>query len=325
MNHEAIENIKAELDHLDPAALQSIREIINQSKRNLAPSLKNAVDQAWNSAEPETANSKSLQFVDENLTLEEYERLSITERRALKRRLKEQNYNWLQKKFSELNAAWLIVVDGEVIAFGKSLKDQPMQPQIREICQRTGKFPFVFINDAFMIIEESATAWHETNKLADSYPTLPVTLSSASGNIDIIGDFDTGSARTFTDYDFLVIKNMIQPEMEDSYESSRHLNKSFDYVTKFLHCKLTSKSGKAYDVEAKIYCVFDWHLSPFVAINPNRVALIGRDLLLELKPKVLLDFERRQTEIVTSTNPRQARKKTNSGQKRTNPRSSRRR
>jgi len=80
-----------------------------------------------------------------------------------------------------------------------------MQPQIAEICRRTGKFPFVFINKAFMTIEESASAWHETNAPGDIYPTLPITLSSTSGRVNLIGDFDTGAARNFVDYDFLVI------------------------------------------------------------------------------------------------------------------------
>jgi len=63
-------------------------------------------------------------------------------------------------------------MDGQVIASGKSLKDQPMQPQIAEIYRRIGKFPFVFINDAFMTIEESASAWHETNTPGDAYPIV---------------------------------------------------------------------------------------------------------------------------------------------------------
>ena len=75
----------------------------------------------------------------------------------------------LQEKFATLNAAWLVVVDGKVIASGKSLKDEPMPPQILEICHRTGKFPFVFINDTFLAIEESASSWHATNDPDDFY------------------------------------------------------------------------------------------------------------------------------------------------------------
>jgi len=102
-----------------------------------------------------------------------------------------------------------------------------MQPQIAAIHRRTGKFPFVFINDTFMTIEESASAWHETNALGDMYPTLPINLSSTSGAANFIGAFDTGAARSFADYDFLVDKNVIQPELDDAYKSSRHLDQSF--------------------------------------------------------------------------------------------------
>jgi len=158
-----IENIKSELNQIDVATLQSISELIDQFKRKRAALPKAARDSEMTSIGV-TASGQALKFVGENLSLPEYEKLSIKERRMLARRVKEQNQNWLQENFSALDAAWMVVMDGQVIASGKSLKDQPMQPQIAEIHRRTGKFPFVFINDAFMTIEESASAWHETNK-----------------------------------------------------------------------------------------------------------------------------------------------------------------
>jgi hypothetical protein len=153
MSHATMrEHIKAEVDHLDPAALQSIWEIIDRAKRQPAAVTKPAIDFAPSRADKAAGSSRLLQFVGENLQLEEYEKLSVDERRMLTRRIKEQNHLWLQKTFSVLAAAWLVVVDSQVIASGKSLQDQPMQPEIREIYQRTGKFPFVFINDEFMTI-----------------------------------------------------------------------------------------------------------------------------------------------------------------------------
>jgi hypothetical protein len=62
------------------------------------------------------SQNKPLKFVGENLTLEEYERLPIAERCKLKQRLKEQNHHWLREKFSAPRTAWLVVIDGEVIA-----------------------------------------------------------------------------------------------------------------------------------------------------------------------------------------------------------------
>lgn len=300
------EHIKAAIDHLDPAALQSIGEIIDRAKRQPAAVLEPVAGSSQNRAGQAAGSSQSLQFIGENLTLEEYESLPLEERGLLNLRLKEKNHHWLQKKFSALKAAWLVVVDGEVIDSGKSLKDEPMPPQILKICRNTGKFPFVFINDAFLAIEESASTWHETNEPEDFYPTLPISLSSTRNTVGVISDFDTGAARTFAAYDFLLAENLIQPEIGDTHKASRHLNQPYFYVTKFVRFKLSSLN-----VDAKIYCVLNWQMSPFVAINPNRIALIGRDILLKLKPKVLLDFQKRQTEIGVPLKSSQPRRKNN--------------
>jgi hypothetical protein len=316
-----IENIKANLEHVDPAALQSIWEIVNQSKPKPVLSSKSTGRSTFRRAIDEEEPAK---FVGENLTLDEYERLSPKERGMLQWRLKEQNHLWLKNKFSELKAAWLVVIDGEVIDWGKSLKNLPMARQNVEVSQRTGKFPFVFINDDLMAIEESNSAWHATNDPGDYYPTLPVTLSSASNVVELVGDFDTGSSGTFVDYDFLRDRNLIQPEVGDYYEISRHLNQSFHGVAKSLRFKLSSKTGETFAFEAMIYCVSDWQTSPFVKINPDRVALVGRDLLLTLKPMILLDFNERQTEIGPSRTAFQARRKRGSNQKKRSSQSRRR-
>jgi hypothetical protein len=257
--------------------------------------------------------------------LEEHEQLPLKERAMLKRRLKEQNYQWLQAKFSALDAAWLVIVDGQVIASGKSLKDKPRQPQVLEICRQTGKFPFIFVNDKFITIEESISPWHATKQAGDYYPTLPVTLRSASNIVEIVGDLVTGSSHTFADYSFLAAKNLIRPEAGDDLETHLHLNRPFDYVDKFVRIELPSRSGKSLALDTWIACVLDWRLSPFVALNPNRIALIGRDIMLELKPNVRLDFDARQTEILPAEKPRQARQKSRGGKKGAKPRSSRRR
>jgi hypothetical protein len=173
MTHELmLEDIKAELDYLDAAALQSIREIINQAKRPLFDRAK-----ARQSSEmPLIDIEEPLPFVGENLTLEEHEQLPLKERAMLKRRLKEQNYQWLQAKFSALDAAWLVIVDGQVIASGKSLKDKPRQPQVLEICRQTGKFPFIFVNDKFITIEESIMACDQATRGLLSHAAVNIAL-----------------------------------------------------------------------------------------------------------------------------------------------------
>jgi hypothetical protein len=167
MSHATmLEQIKAKIEHADLATLQSIWEIFDQSERRSAAAPEPAVGSAQNRADKTTVPGQPLQFVGQNWTLEEFERLSPEERAMLKWRLKEKNHSWLQEKFSTLGAAWVVVVDGKVIASGNSLRKKPMPPQLLEICRRTGKFPFVFVNDKLIAIEESVSTWHDT--------TLPV-------------------------------------------------------------------------------------------------------------------------------------------------------
>jgi hypothetical protein len=200
MSQEAIiENIKAELNQIDRTALLSILEIIDRSKR-----------QSVASSDPISASAdrrKRLQFVGENLTLEEFERLSLKERAMLKWQLKKQNERWLRENFSDLEAAWVLVVDGKILASGKSLRTKPKPPELLQISRRAGKFPFVFVNDKFIAIEENLSVWQETIQAGDYYPTLPIKFSSSSGHVDVVGDFDTGSSHTFVDYDILAMRN----------------------------------------------------------------------------------------------------------------------
>lgn len=312
MSHDEaiIDDIKNDLDLLDAEVLRSIREIIARSKRQTAIVRDKNDGSTSKSFDKAPFAPRRLEFVGENLTLEEFERLSLRERAMLKRRLKERNQQWLQEKFPALGAAWVMVIDGKVIASGKSLKNKPRPPQTVKISQRTGKFPFVFVNDKFITIEESASSWHKTVQTGDYYPTLPITFRSASNSVEMIGDFDSGASHTFVDYDFLLAQNIIRPAIGEEAETHLHLNERFDYFDKFVRIELPSTSGEPRSLETWVSCVQDWNLSPFVTINPNRTALIGRDILLELQPQVLLDFAKRLTEIVAAKKLSSARKKT---------------
>jgi len=307
-----IEDIKADLNHLDETTLQSIRKIIDRAKR---PHFR-APEAERRSTVPLIDIEEPLPFVGENLTPEEYEKLTLQERSLLQWRLQQQNRFWLKETFAKLKAAWIVVVDRQVIASGKSLKNLPMQTQVRRICRRTGKFPFIFVNDKFITIEEITAAWSTTNQARDYYPTFPLTLRSAAKVVDIVGDFDTGASNTFVDYDFLTDHNLIQPQVEDYPIVSLHLSQRFAYVAKWLQVEVPSNSGETRNLIARVFCVSNWNISPFVEINPNRTALIGRDILLELKPQVLLDFAKRQTEIVTAMKTSRTRKKVDQKKKR---------
>jgi len=309
MNHTAIiETIKTELVEANPDTLAYLLEVLRQSKQR--DFLSTEIDAAsLPSFQQWVAPVQPPRFRGENLPWEAIEKLSIKERGAMQRWLKELNKAWLEEKFASLNALWLMIVDGEVIASGTTKKDYPKPARISEICRQTEKYPFIFINDNALTIEESSSAWNRIGA-TDFYPTIPLSLNSDSGSAALIADFDTGSASSFADYDFLLAHNVVQRDDREYVEDSVHLSQAYEFISKTVTIKMTTNSGKEVALETDVYCVENWARSPFVKINSQRLALIGRDLLLEFKLCALLNFDRRQTQIMLSP-PKRGRKKRN--------------
>ena len=88
---------------------------------------------------------ESGKFEGKNPTLSEYEKFSLQQKCELQDAAAKRNKAWIRNKFAELNATWLFVIDGNVIAYGSDLSSYPEDDFIDSICQQTGKFPFVFI------------------------------------------------------------------------------------------------------------------------------------------------------------------------------------
>ena len=309
MSHAAIiETIKTELVEANPETLAYLLEVLRQSKQRDFSSTK--IDAAIPpSFQQWVAPNQPPRFRGDNLPWEAIAKLSIKERGAMQRRLKELNKAWLEEKFTSLNVLWLMIVDGEVIASGTTKKDYPKPARISEICEQTGKYPFIFINDNALLIEENSSTWNRIDA-NDFYPTIPLSLNSDSGSAALIADFDTGSASSFVNYNFLLAHNVVQRDEREYIEDSIHLSQAYEFISKTVTVKMTTISGKVVALETNVYCVENWLRSPFVKINPKRLALIGRDLLLELKLCALLNFDRRQTEILLSP-PKRGRKKGN--------------
>jgi hypothetical protein len=78
-----------------------------------------------------------------------------------------------------------MVIDGQVQAWGKTMKDYPQPKQIMEICRKTGKYPFIFIDDDRMAIEESASVWHGLDA-DDFYQNQPKPNCPPSGSFLVI-------------------------------------------------------------------------------------------------------------------------------------------
>ncbi|MEW6619979.1 MAG: hypothetical protein AB1422_11700 [bacterium] len=244
-------------------------------------------------------------FVGKNLTLEEYSSLNEKEKLKLQSDLWKDNKEWIESKFRKLKAAWIAVIDGKVATFSEDIDDFPQRSKILEICEEhNGKFPFIFEDkERFLSIEESSSSWSRVSP-DDNYPTAEIqviSLEPKSKSITITADFDTGCGESlYVDMSYLISEGLTsRPYPEDRPEEHKHLNAHFFYYRRNFFLGVVSEMGKVLKAKFSILCVRDWGNSPFVKINKERRALVGRRLFQKLNPSpnVLLKFGDKKTEI----------------------------
>jgi len=252
----------------------------------------------WIRGKPETApREEPLRFAGENLRPEEYLALSFQEKGDWLERAQEANAGWLNQKFKELDAAWLAVIDGEIVAGSEDLADYPQAEHIDQLCAEYGKFPFIFVNPRELLVEEQGLPWSGTVYPDDHYPTLSVRLASEAGSTALVADLDTGARNLFADLTPLLQQQVIRLHPQEPVQRGRHLSQRYDYLPKTLTLHLLADDSQERQVITPVHCVENWSQSPFVDINPHRQALIGRRVLLDLRPKVCLDFGTRNTQV----------------------------
>jgi hypothetical protein len=148
-----------------------------------------------------------------------------------------------------------------------------------------------------MFYIEETGSWHPTAIPGDSYPTVRIKLKNDASETELEADFDTGAMDTYLNLDFLLQHRLIMVKKRKIMKDSSHLGRNYRYITKSIWVEAKDKSGQRRQTRIVAICVTNWSHSPFVAINPNRTALVGRVTMLQLQPAVLLDFANRQTEV----------------------------
>jgi len=235
-------------------------------------------------------------FKGENVSLEEYLSWSDDQQEQYQSDAEEANIKWVEEKMRKLNAMWLIVIDGEIVASGPALRTFPPDEEFDALCEKIGKYPFVFFSPRLFFIEET-TAWHSTTDPGDAYPTIQINLKTNAAEIELEADFDTGASDTYLDLGLLVQRGVITIAPMRTKKRSSHLGQNFSYITKAIWLEVKDKTGQRRQTRIIAVFVKNWRNSPFVVVNPNRTALVGRGTMLQLQPRVLLDFAVRQTEV----------------------------
>jgi hypothetical protein len=85
----------------------------------------------------------------QNPSIEEWIRLTPTERGEWLLNEEQCHQAWLTQKFHELQAGWIVVVDGQVIRFGINFSDAPTDDELYAEATKLGDYPLLFYSNYF--------------------------------------------------------------------------------------------------------------------------------------------------------------------------------
>jgi len=233
---------------------------------------------------------------------DEFVKLDVNEQRKLRHQALRENQGWLDYQLATRNAEWILVIGGIVVRSSTSLDELPSKQEIYQIAEQKGFAPFVFVKDA--LVEEHNTSKWALIEQDDYYPTVTIFVSAQNCTDEQLlecgkqlnADFDTGSPVIFLD---LTVIEDIDIDISKHIEISNiHLRRTYDYVAPKVKIGVKTEQGKIKSDAFIVRAVANWENSPFCLPNPQRTALVGRNILLRLKLKTLLDGESKTTDIL---------------------------
>lgn len=277
--------------------IQKVREkrgSLNSENEQILAMAMQILQDAENTSLPSAAEKS---FISRNISMEEYRALPRSERRRYQSDAEALNRHWIENQFKALGANWIMVIDGQVAKHGKNLGDYPAEAEIREFQKKTGKCPFIFFSNFLLAIEESPTSWHRTKETGDFYPALSIKISGHDNFFTTEADLDTGAYECYGDLELLSGNGIITLEPDDFEYNASHLSRPYIYFAKEVLIDLVDATGTSRQCRTTMICVEDWRNSPFIAINSDRTLLLGRRLLLNLRPRLSLDFDAHLTAV----------------------------
>jgi CheY-like chemotaxis protein len=192
---------------------------------------------------------------------------------------------------------WVIIANsaGNIISFGKR-EDEPDETELNTIAE---KFDVpIFTYSRPKDVEEMQCTWsHKPSKSNpdDYYPTVLFEFDKPPGEI-LYCDFDTGSFYSFISYEELMGKHIIKRKIWN-IGSAILWSGPYRYYNDTVTCRLVGSSKKV-DVRLKYQAVKKWINSPLVKNYKNRIGLIGREMLLDNRVKLVLNGRQKETDIL---------------------------
>ena len=194
------------------------------------------------------------------------------------------------------NKDWIVIAKtpGNIIESGKS-KDEPDVDRLEKLAKKYDTPVFTYSRPK--TVEQIGTNWPCKSNSDDYYPTVSIGFNSNGEQHILQGDFDTGSTHSFISYEVIMGMGVLERKPIIPASSKIIFGKRYRYYKIKLKCKLYGES-KEKEIELKCELVKNWKDSPQVFHYKDRVALIGRNLLLDNKVKLLLDGENKKTDIL---------------------------
>jgi len=230
-----------------------------------------------------------------------YMAMSDDERDAIAFRAYKILDRWIDQELKARHAKWMLVSGGEILDASSKLIEYPAPEKLMAIGKKSGLIPFVFIYTP--LIEESG--WSAMSD-SDYYPTLSITVGRFGAKkeeiildgVTIEADFDTGSPELLLDYDQMVSNGVIGTIPIKQAHYRPHLGEFYPFHLRPIAVGITNDNGQTLTKDIGALFVRNWRQSPLCLVNPDREALAGRNLLLGFPLQVVLDGEKKTTQIL---------------------------
>jgi hypothetical protein len=210
-------------------------------------------------------------------------------------------YDLVSKKYGPMirrefrkGVPFLVLCDRKVIL--RTAKE-PSDEEIRELEKKHGRACYIIGQD---FIEEVDWSFLPCN---DYYPTIELTLGSTNWTEDdvfkkglkVVADFDTGNQGIAV---FSRQNLSFSEQAKHKLRRKTHLNRPYHYELTSMKIGLKDVHGKTRCIVKECYGVLYWNQrdkNPFIIQNPNRKALVGRDLMMNFPFELTLSPQNKKS------------------------------
>jgi len=211
--------------------------------------------------------------------------------RIIAERLHKLHGDLIRKEFKRTKAQSIVLCNGKVIYSSKN-RYEPSDEEIRKMEEEMGKPCFIITGEP-MIEEKSSWSYLSAE---DYYPTIETYIGVSSWKdedvfkkgIRVICDFDTGNP------EYMVLDEEVCRRITEEVPIRRigyHLGMLYSYYPRNMRIGVTDGIRKRC-LNKIVEGVDNWHdveSNPYKIANPRREGFVGRDLMLRLFLKLILD------------------------------------